>query len=72
VELQPEVGVVGSHFMLSVFQVDADDTERAEARSDALEADWFLPQEILDLPIPESVRDCILRLSPDLGAGSEA
>lgn len=72
VELQPEVGVVGSHFMLSVFQVDADDTERAEAQSDALEADWFLPQEILDLPIPESVRDCILRLSPDLGAGSEA
>ncbi|QEE47246.1 NUDIX domain-containing protein [Rhizobium sp. WL3] len=72
VELQPEVGVVGSHFMLSVFQVDADDTERAEAQSDALEADWFLPEEILELPIPESVRDCILRLSPDLGSGSEA
>ncbi len=71
VELQPEVGVVGSHFMLSVFQVDADDADRAEARSDALEARWFSPEEILDLPIPESVRDCILRLTPDQRTGSE-
>lgn len=71
VELQPEVGVVGSHFMLSVFQVDADDADDAEARSDALEAGWFSPEEILDLPIPESVRDCILRLTPDQRTGSE-
>jgi 8-oxo-dGTP diphosphatase len=71
VELQPEVGVVGSHFMLSVFQVDADDADHAEARSDALEAGWFSPEEILDLPIPESVRDCILRLTPDQRTGSE-
>jgi 8-oxo-dGTP diphosphatase len=72
VELQPEVGVVGSHFMLSVFQVDADGTGHVEARSDAIEAAWFSPEEILGLPIPESVRDCILRLSPDLRAGGEA
>lgn len=72
VELQPEVGVVNSHFMLSVFQVDADDTEQAVAQSDALEAGWFLPEEILGLPVPESVRDCILRLSPGLRAGSAA
>ena len=72
VELLPEAGVSGSHFMLSVFQVDADDQQHAQAQSDALEAEWFLPQEILDLPIPESVRDCIVRLAPDLRAGSTA
>ena len=63
VELLPEAGVTGSHFLLSVFQVEADDGERAEAQSDALEAGWLLPEELLELPIPESVRDCILRLS---------
>ncbi|MCC8933689.1 NUDIX hydrolase [Rhizobium sp. 'Codium 1'] len=72
VELQPETGVSGSHFMLSVFRVDADDQQHAQAQSDALEAEWFLPQEILDLPIPESVRDCIVRLAPSLRAGSTA
>lgn len=72
VELQPETGVSGSHFMLSVFQVDADDQQQAQAQSDALEAEWFLPQEILDLPIPESVRDCIVRLAPSRRAGSTA
>ena len=71
-ELLPETGVSGSHFMLSVFQVDADDQQHAQAQSDALEAEWFLPQEILDLPIPESVRDCIVRLAPGLRAGSTA
>jgi len=72
VELLPEAGVTGSHFLLSVFKVEADDGERAEAQSDALEAGWFLPEEILELPIPESVRACILRLSPDLNVGAEA
>ncbi|MBU2328964.1 MAG: NUDIX hydrolase [Alphaproteobacteria bacterium] len=72
VELQPETGVSGSHFMLSVFRVDADDQQHAQAQSDALEAEWFLPQEILDLPIPESVRDCIVRLAPSRRAGSTA
>ena len=72
VELLPETGVSGSHFMLSVFQVDADEQQHAQAQSDALEAEWFLPQEILDLPIPESVRDCIVRLAPGLRAGSTA
>jgi len=72
VELLPETGVSGSHFMLSVFQVDADEQQHAQAQSDALEAEWFLPQEILDLPIPESVRDCIVRLTPSLRAGSTA
>jgi ADP-ribose pyrophosphatase YjhB (NUDIX family) len=62
-ELLPEIGVRDSHFLLSVFQVEADDAGEAEARSDALEAGWFLPEEVLDLPIPESVRDCILRLA---------
>lgn len=62
-ELTPEAGVRDSHFLLSVFQVEADMDGEARAQSDALEAGWFLPEEVLELPIPESVRDCILRLS---------
>lgn len=72
VELQPEAGVASSHFLLSVFQVETDGTTLALAQSDALEADWFLPEEILNLPIPESVRDCVLRLTPGLLAGGKA
>lgn len=72
VELLPETGVSGSHFMLSVFQVDADETAPAIAQSDALEAGWFLPEEILHLPTPESVLACVMRLTPGLRAGGAA
>jgi ADP-ribose pyrophosphatase YjhB (NUDIX family) len=72
VELLPEAGISGSHFLLSVFQVETDDAGPARAQSDALEAGWFLPEEILDLPIPESVRDCVLRLAPALRVGGAA
>jgi ADP-ribose pyrophosphatase YjhB (NUDIX family) len=72
VELLPEAGVTGSHFLLSVFQVEAEGTDEAIARSDALEAGWYLPEEVLGLPIPESVRDCIVRLSSATTIGGEA
>lgn len=72
VELLPEAGVSGSHYMLSVFQVDADESVHVQAQSDALEAKWFLPEEILDLPTPESVRACVLRLAPRLSARGAA
>lgn len=62
VELLPEPGVAGSHYLLSVFRVEADDTCIAKAESDALEAGWFLPDEIFELPVPPSVRDCVVRL----------
>ncbi|MEC9461678.1 MAG: ADP-ribose pyrophosphatase, partial [Pseudomonadota bacterium] len=71
-ELLPETGVSGSHFMLSVFQVDADETAPAIAQSDALEAGWFLPEEILHLPTPDSVLACVMRLTPGLRAGGAA
>ncbi len=66
VELLPEAGVTGSHFLLSVFQVETDEATLACAQSDALEAGWYLPEEILELPIPDSVRACVLRLAPEL------
>ncbi|EHS52539.1 NUDIX hydrolase [Rhizobium sp. PDO1-076] len=62
VELLPEPGVAGSHYLLSVFRVEADDTCVAKAESDAVEAGWFLPAEIFELPVPPSVRDCVVRL----------
>ncbi|MFN4205167.1 MAG: NUDIX hydrolase [Agrobacterium albertimagni] len=72
VELLPEAGVTGSHFLLSVFRVEAEGTGEAIARSDALEAGWFFPEEVLELPIPESVRDCILRLPSATATDGEA
>jgi 8-oxo-dGTP diphosphatase len=63
-ELLPEAGVAGSHYLLSVFRVDADADSVAEARSDAVDAGWFLPEEIETLPVPPSVLECIQRLTP--------
>ncbi|KQW31037.1 ADP-ribose pyrophosphatase [Rhizobium sp. Root274] len=62
-ELLPEPGIAGSHYLLSVFRVDAADESVAQARSDAVEAGWFLPEEIETLPVPQSVRDCVMKLA---------
>jgi ADP-ribose pyrophosphatase YjhB (NUDIX family) len=62
-ELLPEAGVAGSHYLLSVFRVDADGNSLAEARSDAVDVGWFLPEEIEDLPVPPSVRECLVKLA---------
>lgn len=64
-EVLPEQGVANSHFHLSVFLVRKVGGESVEAASDAGEAAWYLPQEILRLPVPDSVRACVLRLAPD-------
>ncbi len=65
VELLPEEGVPGSHFLLSVFCLDADAETSAQADSDAAEAGWFLPEEIYALPVPPSVRACVERLAAE-------
>ncbi|MCM2400272.1 NUDIX domain-containing protein [Rhizobium sp. S153] len=62
-ELLPEEGVAGSHFLLSVFRLDADAETVVRADSDAAEAGWFLPEEIYALPVPPSVRACVERLA---------
>ena len=62
VELFPEDGMPESHFLLSVFRVEAEPETVAIADDDALEAGWFLPEEIGRLPVPDSVRACIERL----------
>ncbi|MBW8322256.1 MAG: NUDIX domain-containing protein [Rhizobium sp.] len=62
VELFPEDGTPESHFLLSVFRVEAEPETVAVADDDALEAGWFLPEEISRLPVPDSVRACIERL----------
>ncbi|THV25720.1 NUDIX hydrolase [Peteryoungia ipomoeae] len=64
-EILPEPGLADSRFHLSVFLVEETGCEPVEAASDARDAAWYLPQEILRLPVPESVRACVLRLAPD-------
>lgn len=63
-DLLPETrdGVAAHHFFLSVFRVETDDETIAQASSDATEAGWYLPEEIAELPVPESVLDCVRRL----------
>ena len=51
-----------THFFLSVFLIDADDSQEAVAADDAGEAGWFTPEEIVDLPVPASVLECAERL----------
>jgi 8-oxo-dGTP diphosphatase len=51
------------HFALSVFLVDIEgDATIAEASTDAKELGWYTPQDILTLPAPPSVIDCVERL----------
>ncbi|HBF30599.1 NUDIX domain-containing protein [Rhizobium sp.] len=51
------------HFSLSVFLVDIEgDVTVAVASSDAKELGWYTPQDILTLPAPPSVLDCVERL----------
>lgn len=58
-DLPPETGS-SSHFFLSVFLVAVDGEAEAIAASDAADAGWYLPAEIIGgLPVPASVRDCV-------------
>lgn len=59
----------GRHFHLTVFLVEADPTEIAEARDDAADAGWYTPDEIRGLNTPPSVIDCIERLEREILAG---
>jgi mutator protein MutT len=56
----------GRHFHLTVFLVEADAAEIAEARDDAADAGWYTPAEIRLLNTPASVIDCIDRLEREI------
>lgn len=56
------VGQLTSHFLLSVFLVEADEQAAALAADDAADAGWFTLEEIRRLPAPESVVECAERL----------
>jgi ADP-ribose pyrophosphatase YjhB (NUDIX family) len=56
-------GSVNSHFLLSVFRVDADRDAVAEAADDAAALGWYTVEEIRRLPVPQSVLECAERLA---------
>ncbi|MGV3551707.1 NUDIX domain-containing protein [Rhizobium sp.] len=56
----------GRHFHLTVFIVEADPSEIAEARDDAADAGWYTPAEIRLLNTPASVLDCVERLEREI------
>lgn len=56
-------GSVKSHFLLSVFRVDADRDAVAEAADDAAALGWYTVEEIRQLPVPQSVLECAERLA---------
>lgn len=53
----------GRHFLLSVFRAEASADAVAVASDDAAGLGWFTPVEIFALPIPDSVRECVERLT---------
>jgi 8-oxo-dGTP diphosphatase len=55
-------GASARHFFLSVFKVEADPDLVAIAADDAADIGWYTASEIFDLPIPESVRECVEKL----------
>ena len=56
-------GTIQSHFFLSVFLVSENGLVEAAAGDDAESLGWFTAEEILSLNAPDSVKDCILRLT---------
>lgn len=64
-DLVPEAdsGPGSQHFFLSVFLVDGDAEAIAEAADDAAELGWYSIDDILALPVPPSVVDCVERLA---------
>lgn len=56
-------GSVSSHFFLSVFRVDADQQSVAVAADDAAAVGWYTVEEIRRLPVPQSVLECVERLT---------
>jgi 8-oxo-dGTP diphosphatase len=69
-ETRDTAGKLESHFFLSVFQIKADADTPAIAADDAADAGWFTLEEIRTLPVPESVLECVERLSVLKKAGS--
>lgn len=61
-----------SHYFLSVFRVEADPAAVAVAADDAADLGWFTAEEIVFLPAPESVRECVTRLEADRLGSSQA
>ncbi|WP_209944901.1 NUDIX hydrolase [Rhizobium halophytocola] len=63
-DLPPEStkGPGAAHYHLSVFTIAVADVAPLQASDDAVEAGWYAPQAIFDLPVPDSVRDCVQRL----------
>ncbi|MDQ1198100.1 NUDIX domain-containing protein [Agrobacterium sp. SORGH_AS 787] len=55
-------GRLTSHFLLSVFLVEADEQAAVLAADDAADAGWYTLEEIRALPAPESVVECAERL----------
>jgi ADP-ribose pyrophosphatase YjhB (NUDIX family) len=54
------------NFHLNVFLVEADEDADAVAADDAADAGWYSPGEIRNLPVPESVMECVLRIEREL------
>lgn len=55
-------GTGARHFFLSVFKVEADPDIEAIAGDDAAGIGWYTADEIFQLPIPDSVRECVEKL----------
>ncbi|MEM5491737.1 NUDIX hydrolase [Hoeflea sp. AS16] len=55
-------GSLSSHFLLTVFLAD-DPGGEPQALDDAKAVGWFTPEEILSLPVPQSMLECMEMLA---------
>jgi ADP-ribose pyrophosphatase YjhB (NUDIX family) len=65
-------GSVSHHFFLSVFRAREVGQNEALAADDALDCGWYSAAEIRNLPVPESVQECIDRLEKARLSGEAA
>lgn len=61
-ETRDDDGRLTSHYFLSVFVVEADGHQEVIAADDAIDPGWFTLDEIGNLPVPQSVLECVEQL----------
>lgn len=61
-ETRDKDGTLSHHFFLSVFRVEEDGRQEPVAEDDASECGWYSAADIRNLPVPESVLECVERI----------
>lgn len=67
-----DAGEITHHYFLSVFALDETGRVEAVAADDAGSCGWYLPEEILTMPVTDGVIECVQRMEADIILEAEA